>query len=255
MRSFWHRMTSRARVGWRSSTALATAGTAATTLLVLPLLDIAFDVLMGADLSAPDLVRTGYAAALVALSTSVTGGIVAAVATDRTLGIFQEVHTRRRLDAAYWLAVAALPVLIAVLTGAVAVGSVLALSPTSDTALLCRVIALTPAAVICGLLLGVAAAGIGVDLPDPYLGATIVASFLPVLTGVIVPLGVCPVWMQALSRLVPMTGTLTAIDTRAGALGLLAHDLLAGLLWAAAGLVATRHTVVRLRSGKRRDSV
>lgn len=254
MSSFWYRLASRARVGWASSTTFATLGTAVTTLLVLPLLDIGFDVLMGSDLSAPDLVRTGYAAALVALTVSVAGGIVGAVAADRNLGVFQEVHTRRRLDPAYWIAVAIVPAVLAVLTAAAAIGGVFALSPSHDGPMLARVIALAPVALVCGLLLGVAAAGIGVDLPDPYLGSTIIGAVLPLLAGVIVPLDDCPTWLRALSHLVPMSGTLTAIDTN-GAGSLIARDLLVAAVWAVIGLAATRHAVVRLRAGLRRDVV
>ncbi|SDN58958.1 ABC-2 type transport system permease protein [Actinomyces ruminicola] len=251
---FIRRLASGVRVTWASSTAFATLGTAVVTLLVLPLLSIAYDVLLGADLSAPDLVRTGYAAALVALASSVCAGVVGTAATDRNLGVFQEVHTRRRADPAYWLAVAAVPALLAAATGAAAIGAVFVLSPAHDAAMLGRVVALAPIAVVCGLLLGVGAAGIGVDLPDPYLGATIVSTFLPLLTGVIVPLSLCPAWLRALGTLLPMSGTVTALDAGADAVGpLLARDLLVALAWAGVGLGATRHAVARLRAGLRRD--
>lgn len=254
MGAFWHRLSSRARVGWTSSTAFATVGTAVTTLLVLPLLDIGFDVLMGSDLSAPSLVRTGYAAALVALTVSVSGGIVSAVAADRNLGIFQEVHTRRRVDVAYWIAVAAVPAALSVLTAVAAISGVFAVSRADDLQMLARVVMLAPVALACGLLLGVAAAGIGVDLPDPYLGSTIIGALLPVLAGAIVPMTICPAWLQALSYLAPMSGTLTAIDT-VGVGPLVSRDLLVAMAWALVGLAATRHAVVRLRAGLRRDVV
>lgn len=77
-----------------------------------------------------------------------------------------------------------------------------------------RLIALAPVAIGCGLLLGIGAAGTGVDLPDPYLGATIVPTFLP----------------------------------------LLARDPLFASVWAGAGLAAVRHAVTRLRAGVRRRS-
>ncbi|WP_167203090.1 ABC transporter [Actinomyces respiraculi] len=256
MGAFLARLGSGVRVTWASSTAFATVGTAVVTLLVLPLLSIAYDVLLGADLSAPDLVRTGYAAALVALASSVCAGVVGTAATDRNLGVFHEVHTRRRLDVAYWLAIAAVPSLLAVLTGAAAIGAVAVLSPAHDLAMLGRVIALAPIAVVCGLLLGVGAAGIGVDLPDPYLGATIVSTFLPLLTGVIVPLSLCPAWVRVLGALAPLSGTVTALDASADGVGaLLTRDLLVALVWAGAGLAATRHAVTRLRAGARRDII
>lgn len=256
MELFIRRLASGVRVTWASSTAFATVGTAVVTLLVLPLLNITYDVLLGADLSAPDLVRTGYAAALVALASSVCAGVVGTVAADRNLGVFQEVHTRRRLDLAYWLAVAAVPALLALLTGAAAIGAVFALSAAQDVAMLGRIIALTPVAVVCGLLLGVGAAGIGVDLPDPYLGATIVSTFLPLLTGVIVPLSLCPAWLRVLGTLAPVSGTVSTLDAGADGIGaLLARDLLVALAWAGVGLATTRHAVTRLRAGVRRDVI
>ena len=101
MRDVLARLRTGVRVSWASSTAFATLGTAVVTLLVLPLFDVLFDVTMGSDLSAPNLERTGYAAALVALAVSVAGGVVAAVAGDRNLGVFQEVHLRRAVDPVY----------------------------------------------------------------------------------------------------------------------------------------------------------
>ena len=59
MGSFVHRLASGVRVGRASSTAFASLGTTLTTLLLIPLLDVLFDVLMGHDLSSPNLVRTG----------------------------------------------------------------------------------------------------------------------------------------------------------------------------------------------------
>ncbi|WP_315583743.1 ABC transporter permease [Actinomyces viscosus] len=254
--AFAHRFSSGVRVSWASSTAFATLGTAVVTLLVLPLLDVLFDVLMGSDLSAPDLVRTGYAAALVALAVSVASGVVSTVATDRMLGVFQEVHTRRRLDVAYWLSVAVVPALLATLTAAVAIGAVFALSPQHDAAMLERVVALTVPAIVCGLLMGVAAAGVGVNLPDPYLGATVISTFLPLLTGVIVPLEQCPAWLRALARAVPVGGTLTALDAPAAAVPvLLGRDLAVAAVWAGIGLVVTRRAATRLRQGRRTDTI
>ena len=72
--AFLTRVVSGARVSWASSVTFATVGTAVTTLALLPLLDIAFDVLMGADLASDDLVRTGYAACLVSLAVTVEIG-------------------------------------------------------------------------------------------------------------------------------------------------------------------------------------
>ncbi|WP_026406341.1 hypothetical protein [Actinomyces gerencseriae] len=255
MVSFVHRLASGVRVGWASSTAFASLGTTLTTLLLIPLLDVLFDVLMGHDLSSPNLVRTGYAAALVAVAVSVSGGVVSSVAADRNLGVFHEVHTRRRVDAAYWLSAGVMPLILAIPTGAAAIGSVFVLSSAHDIAMLGRVVALVPVVVVCGLLMGVGGAGVGVDLPDPYLGATVIASVLPLLAGVIVPLSDCPQWLRAAASLMPLSGVVGVIDTTGGIRPAIGHDLGVALAWALAGLLATRHAVVRVRAGLRRDVI
>lgn len=254
MGSFVHRLASGVRVGRASSTAFASLGTALTTLLLIPLLDVLFDVLMGDDLSSPNLVRTGYAAALVAVS--VSGGVVSSVAADRNLGVFhEEVHTRRRVDAAYWLSAGVMPLILAIPTGAAAIGSVFVLSSAHDIAMLGRVVALVPVVVVCGLLMGVGGAGVGVDLPDPYLGTTVIASLLPLLAGVIVPLSDCPRWLRAAASLMPLSGLVGVIDTTGGIRPAIGHDLGVTLAWALAGLLATRHAVVRVRAGLRHDVI
>mgnify|MGYP001008821863 CR=1 FL=1 len=249
MRDVLARLRTGVRVSWASSTAFATLGTAVVTLLVLPLFDVLFDVTMGSDLSAPNLERTGYAAALVALAVSVAGGVVAAVAGDRNLGVFQEVHLRRAVDPVYWASVCAVPALLASATTAVVVGAVFALSDRRDAALLGRVAGLAA----CAVLMGVGAAGVGVNLPDPYLGSTLVGAVLPVLAGVIVPLDACPAWLRALSAAAPVSGTVGALDG-SGAGGL-ARDLLAAAVWAGVGLAVTRRAVSALRDGRRYDVV
>lgn len=245
------RILSGVRVTWASATAFATLGTAITTLLLIPLLNVAFTLLLGADLAAPNLVRTGYAAALVALATSVAGGIVSVVATDRHLGIFFEIHSRRRLDVAYWLAISVVPALLAAATGAMVIGSV---AVFAGGALLGRVLMLALCAVVIGILLGVAAAGIGVGLPDPYLGATLLGSTLPLFTGVIVPIEACPKWLQTLSHVAPMRGIITALD-HCPTVSLIVHDIVVAAAWASVGLGLVRWAVARNRAGKQQHSL
>lgn len=251
--AFLTRVVSGARVSWASSVTFATVGTAVTTLALLPLLDIAFDVLMGADLASDDLVRTGYAACLVSLAVTVASGVVSAVATDRNLGVFQEVCTLRRLDPAYWLAVSLVPLALATVTGVLSVGAVFVLSPGHDVALLARVLLLSLGALACGVLLGVGAAGLGVSLPDPYLGATLLASALPVLIGVIVPVSAYPAWLRVVSQVTPLSGAVSTLT--AGGPALVLRDLALSAVWCAAGLVVSQVAVHRLRQGTRYDTV
>jgi multidrug ABC transporter, permease protein len=229
----------------------ATFGTGITSLILLPVLSIVFDVLLGSDLSSPDLVRIGYAAALVSLAATAANGIVNAVAADRNLGIFQEVFTRRRFDPAYWVSVAIVPGIFSLITGAVTLTMVFLFSPDHNIQLLTRVLVLAFFSLICGLLLGVAAAGIGVNLPDPYLGGTILTSTLPILAGVIVPVSDYPTWLAALGWVTPLSGV-TASLTDPDFI-LVAKDFALAIIWCTIGVISTRHAMKRLRSGIRRD--
>lgn len=245
------RLYSVVRVSWSSSIAFATVGTAIVTLLVLPLLSIAFTVLLGADVHAPDLARTGYAAALVAWMLAIAAGIVSAVASDRMLGIYAFVHQFRLLDPAYWLGKAVVPTLLSVVTGIASIGVVAVLS--GGGAMFARTCLLAGVAIFLGIVLGIAGAGIGVALPDPYLATTVLGTFLPVLTGVIVPLDAGPAWLRVVSYAVPGSGL---ADSVAGLRPLgLARDCVLALGLAAIGLMMTWHALARLRQGHHFDTL
>ncbi|KAB7790250.1 ABC transporter [Bifidobacterium leontopitheci] len=255
---FAYRVASMVRISFASSTAFATLGTALTTLVLTPLFSIAYDIMFGQDLLAPDYTRIGYAAALVSLCLSVEAGVVDKAATDRDLGIFEDIHLRRSVDLAYWIGGAVMPLLLSTLTAAVTIGSVFAFSPAHDVGFLLRVVALCPPTMIVGVLMGVCCAGIGVSLPDPYLGDTILDAIMPLTAGVIVPVTLYPGWLRGVFHLVPMTGTLASLanggNTLMDALDA-AVDLLAATCWAAVGLLFVHVAVKRLRNGVRRDII
>lgn len=253
---FWHRLSSNVRISWVSSTAFATVGTAVVTLVALPLLDVGMVVLLGVDLAAPDVALTGLAAALVAVVSSVAAGVVAAVVTDRNLGLFEQVLTYRRIDVAYWLAKAIVPALLAVITAMVVIAAVvLGIGNSGGAALpdqLRATVSLVPFAVLLGVLVGVGAAGIGVSLPDPYLGSTIAASLLPLAAGVIVPVALYPGWLQPLCWLLPGSGMVHALQ---GDGSLLWRDVAVGIAWTAVGLLCARRAVRLMREGVRREAI
>ena len=246
------RAVSTARVGFASSVVFATVGTGITSLVLLPALDIVFDVVLGSDLRAPDLTRIAYGAALVAIATSVCSGVVARVASDRDLGIFLEVHLRRRVDPAYWIGVAAVPSAFASLTGGVVILGVFIISESHDPGMLGLVGVLGMCSIVLGTLLGIGAAGIGVVLPDPYLGATLVSTFLPLLAGVVVPVEFYPGWLRFLGTLVPMTSTLTVLRGTGAGIG---RDVMVALAWAVLGVLIAARAAGLLRKGVRRDII
>jgi len=164
--NFLYRLNSTAKVGWSSSITFATVGTALSTLVIVPGLSVLFSVLLGRDLSAPDPVRIACASALASVVLGVAAGVVARAATDRWLGVFEQVCTARRFDAAYWLGVSAMPVLLALITGITNLGVAAAYagfggSLEGSLSMLVRSVTLLPLALMAGICLGVFAAGPG----------------------------------------------------------------------------------------------
>ena len=257
------RALSTASIGWSSSITFATLGTAITTLVLVPGLNVLFTVLLGADLAANDTVRIGCASALIATLSSVAAGIVARVATDRWIGVFEYVCTARPVDAGYWLGAAAVPALLASVTGLSNVGIVWLLSLTSpsgaDSRLLLGAIALMPVAILGGVCLGIFAAGLGLYLSDPYTGSNVLSIVLPVSAGVIVPVSTYPAWLAWLCSWVPGSRLVQALDTSGGIAGstapnlftLLAADTALAVLYAAIGLGLTFLAARRIRAGAR----
>ena len=258
------RALSTASIGWSSSITFATLGTAITTLVLVPGLNVLFTVLLGADLAANDTVRIGCATALIATLSSVAAGIVARVATDRWIGVFEYVCTARPVDAGYWLGAAAVPALLASVTGLSNVGIVWLLSLTAPSTgavsgLLLGALELMPVAVLGGVCLGIFAAGLGLYLSDPYTGSNFLAIILPVSAGVIVPVSTYPAWLAWLCSWVPGSRLVQALDASGGIASsttpdiflLLAADTALGMLYAAIGLGLTYLAARRIRAGAR----
>ena len=257
------RALSTASIGWSSSITFATLGTAITTLVLVPGLNVLFTVLLGADLAANDTVRIGCASALIATLSSVAAGIVARVATDRWIGVFEYVCTARPVDAGYWLGAAAVPALLASVTGLSNVGIVWLLSLTSPSGagsgLLLGAIALMPVAILGGVCLGIFAAGLGLYLSDPYTGSNVLSIVLPVSAGVIVPVSTYPAWLAWVCSWVPGSRLVQALDTSGSItsstapdlFALLATDAALAVLYAAVGLGLTFLAARRIRAGAR----
>lgn len=253
-----HRFFDVVRLTRVSSVALATVGTSVTALVILPVMDIVFNVLLGSDLRAPDFTSTGYASALAGLALSVASGVVGKIVTDRNLGVFQEINMRRRLDLAYWLGSTVMPAALSTLTAVISIGGVFFISPEHDVGQLAKIVVIAVEAVCVGILIGLACAGIGVALPDPYLGLTIASSVLPLTSGVIVPTQLYPAWLRELCQVMPLTGMLQTMDAWVfhGVVSMgIARDLLVTAAWAGVGIVFTRVAIHRLRQGVRSEIV
>lgn len=246
------RMHSTFLVSFASSSAYATLGTMLVSIIILPLLEIVFAVLLGHDLGARDVVRTAYAATLVGAGLGVCGGIVGKIVTDRNLGVFQEVHQFRRADVAYWAGSAIMPILLVLPTTITSLGFITWLAGEARAGI-AMITALTAVAIAIGVLVGIAMAGVGVALSDPYQGANYASALIPILAGVIVPSSVFPSWLATISWCMPMAGTVRALH--AGLAGqplapaLIIGDLAVSAVWMLIGLGVVTIALRRMRAG------
>lgn len=85
--NFWARLVDGVAISRASSTIFATLGTALVSLLVIPVLEIVYSLLFGADLHSTQLLRTAYVATCVSFTSAICSGMVSRVATDRHLGV------------------------------------------------------------------------------------------------------------------------------------------------------------------------
>lgn len=253
--NFWARLVDGVAISRASSTIFATLGTALVSLLVIPVLEIVYSLLFGADLHSTQLLRTAYVATCVSFTSAICSGMVSRVATDRHLGVFQEVHSWRRFDAAYWLAAALVPVIFATTTAVIALlGVRLVAWGQVGHPDLASLLGLFGLSLVCGVLLGVGAGGIGVDLSDPYAGANTVTALLPIFTGVIVPVKYYPAWLVWFSYVTPLARCFNQpalVLNPAAAL----MDLVVAAAWALVGVGLVWHAMKRLRQGLRREAL
>lgn len=99
--------------------------------------------------------------------------------------------------------------------------------------------------------MGIAASGIGIGLPDPYLGSTIIGVFLPVTAGVIVPLQYAPQWLRHIATFIPGGRAVQTIYDGSLLFRAVAVDVLVSLAWAAVGIVFVRVAISRIRNGSK----
>ncbi|WP_126416952.1 ABC transporter [Trueperella bialowiezensis] len=229
------------------------------TIVISPLLSITFNVLLGSDLGAPDLARTAHAATLVGMGLGVTSGVVSKVATDRNLGVFQEVHQYRRLDVAYWIGSALMPMVLVLPTGLACLGAIALATGAAGFESFAVLSVLTLGVLTVGALLGVSMAGLGVAMSDPYQGSNIASAIVPILAGVIVPAGLFPQWLSAVSYAIPCSGIVRALtDVLAGA-GFdwfaILTDLSVSFVWACGGLSMVGVAIRKMRSGLKFNSL
>ncbi|VDG76122.1 Uncharacterised protein [Actinobaculum suis] len=280
-----HRFFLTAWISLRASTAFATVFTALVTFIVMPLLSIAFNVLLGDTLNSPDVVRIMYASATLSAAAGTMAGYTSEVVRARDIEVVRAIQPYRRIDVAFWLGICVTPVILSLCTCIVSfgaatlfalsggnshprssgAGTVMASGETGEVVAssarlvpdLWVIILLILSALFIGLCLGIFAAGLGINRDNPYAVSNVLDVLLTVTSGVVVPYALYPVWLQKLLLPFPMHGTIDLLDLpRAGSGDRLVFlvpwllDIAVALVCAGIGLAAFARLGKHLREGR-----
>lgn len=249
------------RIARVSTPELTNASTALTSLVAVPLLEVLLIVAVSASLGGDDLVRTAYAAIILAYGLSIVTGTVGQVTRDRQIGVLQEALMSRFFYLPYWLGKVTVP---AVLGAAVAVASslaVLLVDPDRSAQAFVGAVALLPVVTVGASLAAVGVATLSVGASDPYLVANVAQGVLPLTAGVVVPLSSYPAVLAHAASALPFTAAVEAMrvlqnggDTALVAT-LMTRELLVCSVWFVIGAVVSRRVVRALRDGRRREEI
>lgn len=240
------RLAAAVKVFWSASVAFASFGTAAVTLLVVPALDVLFDMGLGASAGSDDLVRCACAASVAAIVSSMAAGVAATVAASSISGALAFQLSQRWPGPLFWIAAGAAPAATALPCAFVTIGGVALFAGDGFLPYAADVLQLAVPALLVGWLLGIFASGLGMVAPDPYLASTLLTTIYPVLAGVVVPASAYPGWLKALSSATPLAQPLAQLGQGISCTDLIAAIFLAAI-YAAFGLALLAAAFRRLR--------
>ena len=239
-----------ANVSWRSSMPAGRPLALLVSLAVVPILDVACQLMLGGCLNSPALARIGYAGGLVTAACQVATVMASGMTMDREEEIIPEVLARRPMDLAYWIGLGFPGVVAASITGLVTLAGTLALDVGHGPSDFLRALSLLPTALFAGLALGILVGGLGMLTADSFAPLNAVTVLLPVAVGVVVPAKAYPAPLRRFATILPLGATVQAV----GGYGLswtavLLAEAVRGLVEVAIGLVASVAVLRRIRSG------
>lgn len=243
-----------ARIAVASSVALGTVGTALTTLLLVPLLEVVLLAAAATGLTGGLARDTAYSTVIVAFGVSVIGGTVNEVTRDRTTGVLGLVLRAGLARPAYWCSKVLVPVVGGTVTAGASLLAIGLLDPAHDVRRLGLAALAAAAACLSGALVGVAVSILSLGTDDPYVLSNALQAVALLGTGVVLPLAQSPEWLSAVARLLPFTSLVEGFreERMWNALG---GELLLVAAWLAASLLAGRAVLRRWRSGAVREQL
>jgi ABC-2 type transport system permease protein len=243
------------QVAASSNPALATPGTALTSLVLTPALEVLLLVAVTASVGSTDLRDTAYAGIVLAFGLSVVTGTVEQVTLDRRLGVLPDVLSYGLRNPAYWGAKMLVPLVLGLAPAIVSTAGVLLVDPGHDLEAFRRVLLLLPVAALAGALVGLAASVASIGLSDPYLVSNSAHGLLLVTAGVVLPISLYPAWLGMPALALPFTAVVEAVRAD-GSTGLLVlRELAVCGAWCLVGLLSSRRVLAAVRSGRRSTEV
>ena len=239
-----------ANVSWRSSMPAGRPLALLVTLVVIPVLDVACQLMLGGSLNSPALARIGYAGGLVTAACQVATVMASGMTMDREEEIIPQVLARRPMDLAYWIGLGLPGVMAASVTGLVALAETLGLDVGHGPSDFLRALSLLPIALFAGLALGILVGGLGLLSADSFAPLNAVTVLLPVAVGVVVPAETYPAPLRRFATIFPLGATVQAVgDYGLSWTAVLLAEAVRGLVEVAIGLVASVAALRRMRSG------
>ncbi|MFC2626664.1 MAG: hypothetical protein ACFNZJ_06000 [Parascardovia denticolens] len=248
--AFFARLGTAIKVSRHASQAMATRMTALVSIVLIPLFDLFFSLLMGASLQADSLVRIGYASTLVGIGITAMSFINQSVVYARWVGIIQDVIQRRGPYPVYWLGISFWAAAAALGMGLVPFLGTFAFDASHSGSLLLTALAAVPLALLVGIALGAFTSAFGLLMSDPYALSNACGFLLPITAGTVVPLGYYPWHLGSVLRFLPLSSLVQALTGRTPLGQALLIELVQAIVWTSFGFLGVRVAVSRLRSGE-----
>lgn len=234
-------------LGMRSLPALTNKATAITTLVLVPVAEIAFLVAIAHTLGLGDGTRVAYAGLVVSALIVTVATAVGGAVRDRSSGVLEEVISRHPFSWQWWVARTVPGVVIAVCTSVLGCIGVWAIEPWHSGELLARAIAAVTTATACGAGFGVLCCALSMGFSEPYALSNILSALLPVTAGVVAPVSAYPSWLAPVVWCLP--GTHAVEFMRGGRVWHLGVELGMGAAAALAGMLMVWVAARRVYAG------
>lgn len=243
------------RIAMRSLPSLSTKGTAITSLVVVPLLQVVLMLTIATAMGVGQPLLVVYAGLVIATMTTVLIGGVSMVTRDRGLGVAVEILTTRPLSPSYWVTRFLPAGLISLSTAILTALAAFALDPSHNLGLLIAVVLAVGIGGVAGGAVGMACAGAALAGRDPFSVANIIAASLPITAGVLLPHSHYPVVFKQFSAVMPGTWLVEALRGIAAggtwgqfAATMLLETVVSGV-WCLVGLILIRRAASALYQG------